>query len=213
LATEEVSGKFKNQPREEFVDLSGAIDGSVPRITDFSNVGADLLRQLNRDFFEDSSFPYGYLRGSKHRTARRIENVKQYRIERLVREFPRTETLYQQCAHWVRAIVGLHFFPDANHRTAMSSLYTILTENGLTPTADRLTFDWIDVAVTRSKLLRAYHCDVTFSTLWQKDELYQHWLRYFRDNLVATHKESRNIVPSGFLDRVLEFSREERRNW
>jgi hypothetical protein len=88
----------------------------------------------------------------------------------------------------------------------MSSLYVILDENGLAPDGD-WPFDWVDVAVTRSKLLRGYHCDVRFDTLW----VYHHWLRYFRDNLLDTAKRPRNEISAEFLDHILRHSRRLRR--
>ena len=158
------------------VEISPVVRDEHHRIDDLSTVEPELFESLNREFFEDGAYAYGHVRGDRELTARRIRNVPDYRLDRFVREFPRTETLYRQCAHWVRGLVGLHFSPDVNHRTAVASLYVVLDANGHTPTDDR-PFDWIDVAVVRSKLLRGYHCDARFDTLWERDELYHHWLR------------------------------------
>lgn len=196
-----------------FLDLSVSIDDDVRRITDLSEFDARLLRQINRDFLEDDTFTYGYVRGDRRRTERQLANVERYEIDRVLREFPRTESLFRQCAHWVRAITGLHFFPDANHRTAMSSLYTILSATGHETVADRLDFDWIGLAVSRSKLLRRYHCEVNFSTLWERDELFHHWHRYLTNTLADVDARSRNTVPNGFLDDVLDYSRQAREDW
>ena len=35
------------------------------------------------------------------------------------------------CALELFAVVGKHFFPDANHRTAVAMLITLLQENGI----------------------------------------------------------------------------------
>lgn len=180
---------------------------------DISDVDVEILRELNSGFFEDGEFRYGTVRGDAELTRRRIENVKRYRIDRVVREFPRFEPLVPQCAHWVRAIVGLHFFPDANHRTAVSTLAAVLREQDYLSPESTWPFEWIDIAVTRSKLLRGYHCDVRFDTLWERDELYYHWERYFKYNLFDTDKPSRNSTPPEFLDHVLEYSRDVRENW
>lgn len=192
-----------------YVDASLALPEGR-RIADLSGVEPDLFEKLNREFFSDGAYAYGHVRGDRELTARRIRNVPDYRLARFVREFPRTETLCRQCAHWVRGLVGLHFFPDANHRTAMGTLYAVLDANDLTPVGD-WPFEWVDVAVVRSKLLRGYHCDVRFDTLWERDELYHHWLRYFRDNLLQTDRRPRNERGAAFLDDVLEFARNRNR--
>lgn len=61
----------------------------------------------------------------------------------------------------------------------MTTLKPLLIDNGY----DQLVDDWpgenIDRAVVKSKLLRLFHADVTFETLWRRDELYNHWYRYF----------------------------------
>lgn len=191
----------------EYVDISPLVTGESRHVTDLSVVDSAGLKELNTTFLDDGAFRYGYVDGSREQTERRIHNVKDYRLDRFVREFPRTEPLCCQCAHWMRAVVGLHFFPDANHRTAMSSLYVVLDRNGLAPDGE-WPFDWVDVAVTRSKLLRGYHCDVRFDTLWERDELYLHWLRYFRDNILDTARRPRNEISAEFLDRVLGHARD-----
>jgi hypothetical protein len=202
----------------EFVDAAYLVPDRRLRITDFAGLDLDYLRRLNRNFLDGSEFTYGCIRGNKRETRRYIDNIEEYRVSRFVREFPRHESLCRQCAHWVRALVGLHYFPDANHRTAMNSLYGLLSRNGLAPDesdgldcgVDHWPFDSIDIAVTRSKLLRSYHCNVKYSTLWERDELYQHWERYFRDNLLAEDGRSRSDVSGEFLDDVLEYSRRRR---
>ena len=207
---EEVFNRNTTSSSPDYIKISKLVDNKIKKITDLSIVSPKGLKEVNLDFFQDNDLPYGYVRGDKQLTQQRISNIKDYRIDRIVREFPRTEPLCCQCAHWVRAIVGLHLFPDANHRTAMGSLYVILNKNGLEPDKE-WPFDWIDIAVTRSKLLRGYHCNVRFDTLWERDELYLHWLRYFRDNFVKTDRRARNRISADFLDQVLEEARELRR--
>ncbi|MFQ3318453.1 MAG: prophage maintenance system killer protein [Natronomonas sp.] len=96
-------------------------------------------------------------------------------------EFPFSEPLPNQCAHWLRAIVGLHFFPDANHRTAMTTLNTIFSLNDI----ERIS--WRNkryrTAIFKSKLIRRFVVDVRFDNLWYEDELFQNWHRYFTEIL------------------------------
>lgn len=117
----------------------------------------------------------------RQRVSQRISKVRNGDIGRIMAEFPVHEPLPNQCAHWVRAIVGLHFFPDANHRTAMATLNVILQLNGISPVR------WSDrrykTAIFKSKMIRRFILDVRFDNLWCKDELYLLWHRYFVSRL------------------------------
>lgn len=160
------------------------------RIADFGELESGVFKRLNEEaFFDDPENDYGLVEHDRETTRRRIRNVKDYRIDRVMREFPRDEPAPQQCAHWVRAIVGLHFFPDANHRTAMGTLSFLLDINGIPYPASEWPGTEIERAVLKSKLIRLLFVDVRFDNLWEKDELYTHWHRYFRDVLceVSNH--------------------------
>ncbi|MEZ3114806.1 hypothetical protein RYH80_02585 [Halobaculum sp. MBLA0147] len=191
-----------------YVDLSSSTPPSDRRITDCSGVDAAYVRATNRFFFESQRYPYGQVRGDADRTDREIRNVTRYRVGRVVREFPRIEPVAVQCEHWTRALVGLHFFPDANHRTALATLYSLLRLNGLAPPRGTWPFDGIDAAVTRSKLLRSYHCDVRFDTLWERDELFAHWRRFFQRGFYDRPDRHHEATPATTLDRVLECARQ-----
>jgi len=184
------------------------IETAETRIDGFGEVDARLLRAVNRRFL--SRGEYGLERGDRGKTRRQIDGVTRYRIDRVLREFPFWERRCRQCAHWMRAFAGLHFFPDANHRTAMGTLYAVLDANDLTPVGD-WPFEWVDVAVVRSKLLRGYHCDVRFDTLWERDELYHHWLRYFVGGFLDVGRESRNSQSRDLLDGTVDYVRRQRR--
>lgn len=190
----------------EYVDLSPVVSDDTRRLSDLSVITSRGLKEVNLLSFNDTDLPYGYVRGDQELTKQRVHNVKDYKIDRLVREFPRVEPLCCQCAHWVRAVVGLHFFPDANHRTAMGTLRELLNQNGVLPDSE-WPFEPIDTAVTRSKLLREHHCRVRFDTLWEHDELYFHWLRYFRSGLFDISTRPRSELSVEFLDQVLAEAR------
>ncbi|EMA42892.1 hypothetical protein C448_10462 [Halococcus morrhuae DSM 1307] len=148
------------------------------RITDFSEIDAETIKRFNYAFYSNSRDRYGLVNCSSETTERRISNVKDFQLDRVMREFPTDEPLSQQCAHWVRAISGKHFFPDANHRTAMGSLAALLQLNGIDiPPA------WpgrhIDRTVLKSKFVRNFVVDVRFDNLWRRDEQYILWHRHF----------------------------------
>lgn len=160
------------------------------------------------DFYEDGS-TYGDVRnGDPQLTKQRISNVIDSDIRRIIREFPTTAPLPEACAHWVRAIVGLHLFPDANHRTATNSL-EYLVEQADGPTDRILTKD-IPRFVLHSKFTRTFQSDVRYNTLWARDELFSVWYRYFTYNLCPGLEARRpHDPPARSLDRVLEVAREE----
>lgn len=161
---------------EEFRETLPNLD--TDRITDFSELDPEDIKWRNKKYLisDDHRYDYGEFRPYL-RTKRDISSVRNHRLSRVMKEFPTKEPLTQQCAHWVRAIVGLHFFPDANHRTAMSTLNILLALNGI----DR--FKWDDDKygpnIFKSKITRKYIIDVRYDNLWSKDELYFLWHRYF----------------------------------
>lgn len=194
-----------------FLELDTLLDLPDWRFTDLSAVDPTMMKKLNdEDFFQDRENDYGWVNEDPELTQRRIWNVKGWQLNRLMREFPRTEPLPEQCAHWMRAIVGLHFFPDANHRTGMATLYGLLSANGLAPPNEEWPGEEIDRAVVQSKLIRELHVTPTFDTLWLRDELYVHWHRYFRDLLCEGKNPTSNEPPTDYLRQVLEYAREMR---
>jgi prophage maintenance system killer protein len=177
------------------------------RIRDFDELDPDVFKRLNEEeFFDDPENDYGLIENDREITRRRIQNVKDYRIDRVMREFPRSEPVPQQCAHWMRAIVGLHFFPDANHRTAMGTLSFLLDINGV-PYSEWPGSD-IERAVLKSKLIRLLFVDVRFDNLWEKDELYTHWHRYFRGLLCDVTNTLNRDYSVSELKEVLRHVRE-----
>lgn len=179
-------------------------------LRDFSALDPTDVKLTNEGFLESSSHDYGFVRNEREWTRRRIWNTKGWKLARIMTEFPLLEPLAQQCAHWIRAFVGVHFFPDANHRTAMSTLYGVLDANSVAPPNDEWPPAGIDRAVVRSKLLRSLHTVTDFRTLWLRDELYHHWHRFFRNSLHDV-SNGKPVDPSEkYLRTVLEYAREKR---
>lgn len=154
------------------------------RLTDFSKLDPTDIKQINLQFFEDPENDYRILDESPAYTRRKILGATDWKLNRLLREFPRTESLSQQCAHWMRAFAGIHTFPDANHRTGMASLYGLLKQNDVDFPDEEWPGNHIERAVLHSKIIRGLHSNVKYNSLWLKDELYVSWHRYFRNFLL-----------------------------
>lgn len=199
----------KTLPTEDDMFLVSEIaDETFPEpdwcMDDFTNLDGETIKTLNFDIIEDSAEEYGWVRGSPEKTRQRIGNVPETDLHRIMREFPTREPLPQQCAHWIRAIAGLHFFPDANHRTAMNTLsvlYRTLTDEQL-PIGDN-----IERVVLESKIARVLLTNVRFDTLWKRDALYHVWHRYFRFVLCGDGYR-RHEPPEHHLRLILNYTRE-----
>lgn len=192
---------------EEMIDVRSVRPEAFPDpkdcLTDFSNLDGETIKQINFDIIEDSSEEYGWIQGSPDVTRRRINNVPDTDLHRLMREFPTHDPLPQQCAHWLRAIAGLHFFPDANHRTAMSSLSVLYETNTGSPLP---VGENIERVVLESKLARYLLSDIKFDTLWVRDPLYDVWHRYFRQVLCGDGAR-RHHPPTHHLRLILNYAR------
>jgi len=195
------NGQLKTEEMEE------ADKGETAGIlTDVSGIDADNIEIINEDLFSHPEHEYGN-RGSPAETRASIHRVKDYRINRVIREFPCSEPLPAQCAHWVSAFAGLHFFPDANHRTAVISLGVLLEKNDAV--FKNLDAGNISRAVLESKLARLLHSDVRFNTLWKKDELYAVWHQYFSYLLYDVGDTLPTTPSDQYLRSVLEKARNE----
>lgn len=176
------------------------------RLNDFSNLDGETVKRINLDMLADGAEEYGRLEGSRGSTRRRIENVPDTDLHRIMREFPTNDPLARQCAHWLRALSGLHLFPDANHRTAMNSL-SVLYE---TRTGEPLpTGANIERVVLESKLARHLLSNVAFDSLWVRDSLYDVWHRYFR-RLLYDDGSLRHEPSNHQLRAVLDYARRRR---
>lgn len=178
------------------------------RLVDFSELDAEDIIYQNVQFLENSE-NYGRIRGDIRKTRDRINNVREGDLQRVMDEFPRNEPLVAQCAHWVRAFSGLHFFPDANHRTAMASLSALLELHGID--YPNWSEQGIRRAVVKSKLVRLLLVDVRFDNLWVKDEHYRLWHRFFRNCLFDTAETVHREYPVSDLQTVLDDARAHRR--
>ncbi|AOW80737.1 hypothetical protein HTSR_1565 [Halodesulfurarchaeum formicicum] len=173
-------------------------------LNDFSNLDGETIIAVNFDIIDDSAEEYGWIQDSPEKTRHKIGNVSETDLNRIMREFPTHEPIPQQSAHWVRAIAGLHFFPDANHRTAMNTLsvlYRTLMDGPL-PIGDN-----IGRVVLESKIARVLLTDVRFDTLWKRDALYQVWHRYFR-RVLCGDGDKRHEPPEHKLRLILNYARE-----
>lgn len=179
----------------------------LPRITDLQEIDAETLKQFNYERYEDERDKYGLVQQSREKTERRIWNVKDHQLARVLDEFPRYEPLPQQCAHWVRTLSGKHFFPDANHRTAVASLNALLRLNDI-----EIPTEWpgrhIGRAVLKSKFVRTFVVDIRFDNLWSRDEHYQLWHRHFANLFYGTIENDHHHVPTDRLRQALENARE-----
>lgn len=176
------------------------------RITDLSGIDAETIIAFNFDRYENDT--YGLVRGSRADTKQRIGNVAERDLNRVIREFPTDEPLIQQCAHWVRAISGLHFFPDANHRTAIGSLRVLLYYNAISAPDEWPGRD-LDRRVIKAKFIRNFIVDVQFDNLWRKDELYHLWHRHFRNLFLDLEDTTYHARPTERLGRALDAARKQ----
>lgn len=85
-----------------------------------------------------------------------------------------------QCAHWMHAFAGKHFFPDANHRTALATVRATLRQNDVE--VGRWPQERTERAVEESKRVRR-SLDIDMSNLYSKDGMYHVWLDYFEEVL------------------------------
>lgn len=81
----------------------------------------------------------------------------------------------------MHAVVGKHFFEDANHRTAIAMLRTLLRHNGVD--IDSWPTNRVKSARDESHNVRQKIPPVTLDNLYEKDELYEVWLQFFADVL------------------------------
>lgn len=159
-----------------------------PRITDLSTPTPEAIKYRNTQFLQDADHPYETgLDDDVDRLRRQIWNVRNGDLRRLFREFPTQEPLPRQCAHWTHAVVGKHFFPDANHRTAIATLRRLLRHNGIDPPPwppERLR-----VVRRDSHRIRREIEPVRLDTLYRRDRLHDRWYAFFTDVALATETD------------------------
>ncbi len=153
-----------------------------PRITDLSHLEPENFKFRNTQFLNDDDQPYDTGMGyTQPELRRQIWNVRNGDLRCVLEEFPQDEPIREQCALWMHAVVGKHFFPDANHRTAVALLRRLLRQNEI---AYKLwSIDRLKEAREQSHAVRAEIEPVHLDTLWRQDRLYDVWLRFFEDEL------------------------------
>lgn len=93
-----------------------------PRITDLSSLEPENFKFRNTDFLMGDAHYDVLAHQNREELRRRIWHVRNGDLQRVLDDFPTNEPLVEQCALWMHAVVGKHFFPDANHRTAIALL-------------------------------------------------------------------------------------------
>lgn len=155
-----------------------------PRITDLSAMAPENFKYRNTQFLTSTDQIYDTgMGGDPSRLRNRIWNVRNGDLRRVVDEFPIGAPLRQQCALWMHAVVGKHFFPDANHRTAVALLRRLLAENEIIYAA--WSIDRLRAARKESHRVRREIDPVRLDTLYRRDRLYEVWLSFFEDELLV----------------------------
>ncbi|QHS16480.1 hypothetical protein GWK26_04545 [haloarchaeon 3A1-DGR] len=174
--------------RDGYLSLLDVLDVPNRRITDFTGLTQEYIKQRNYDYYDiardpylDSEQTYSVNARDPRQEANAVLSAKKWKLDRLIRELPRTEPVVSQCAHWVTSVAGLHLFPDANHRTAMVTLYALVLDNDIIREDHRWpgTQEEIGKAVLLSKYHRHLSPRLNFDRLWRRDTLYWHWYQYF----------------------------------
>jgi prophage maintenance system killer protein len=75
---------------------------------------------------------------------------------------------------WFHAVAGNHFFPDANHRTAVSTLLELLSQNDLEESVEWPTEQLVET-IKESKRIRQT-VTIDLGSLYERTRLYDHWL-------------------------------------
>jgi prophage maintenance system killer protein len=160
-----------------------------PRITDLSALDAEDFKLRNTKFLQGET-EYEQTGNEPIESLRhQIWVTRNGDIRRVFDQFPMEWPLEEQCAGWMHAVVGKHFFPDANHRTAVALLRRLLDENDIEYT------DWslarLRDARRESHVVRRKIETIRLDTLYRKDELYDVWWRFFDDELEVIEPRER----------------------
>lgn len=153
-------------------------NGIAYRMTDISGMRPRDVRRANLEFLKRDDSDYDIPPGqTKLGTRKVIRRVSDGDLARLFDDFPENNPLEEQCALWVHAVAGKHYFPDANHRTAVATLRELLSQNGL---KEYVVWpgDSLIEATRQSKEVRQ-EVSISLDTLYRRDVLFEHWLRYF----------------------------------
>lgn len=150
-------------------------------ITDLSMLNAEDFKIRNTKFLRGDTEYEQTGNESFDRLRHQIWCTRNGDIRRVFYQFPFDWPLSAQCAGWMHAVVGKHFFPDANHRTAVALLRRLLNENDIEYAPWSL--ERLRIARKDSHSIRRKIETVRLDTLYQKDELYDVWWEFFDDEL------------------------------
>ena len=157
------------------------------RITDLSCLSAEDFKQRNTKFLEgDAHYDMNQYSLQVH-IRHDSWAAPNHDLRRVLREAPTDEPLVDQCALWMHAVVGKHFFPDANHRTAIALLRHLLRENGIEP--GKWPVERTKRVREESHEVRAALPPIRMDTLYERDELFELWRAYFSDVLKEEYTE------------------------
>lgn len=158
-----------------------------PRITDLSVLGLEEFKAVNQTFLDGDSRYESLPHQTDGELRRRIWNVRNGNLRRVLEDFPTDDPLVDQCANLMHAVAGRHFFPDANHRTAIVLLRRLLRQNGIDPG------DW---SIERTERVRRESQGgrkdirpVRLDTLYVRDALFDVWRDYFEDVFAERRQE------------------------
>jgi len=202
-----------------YLNISEMIDLAKKRISDFGGVSQEYVKKQNYEYFDtvrdpskNSEQDYSVDARDPRRKEKKVLSAKKWKIDRIIRELPRTEPVVSQCAHWMTSIAGLHLFPDANHRTAMITLYALVLDNEIVHEDHR--WPGKEEEIGKAVLLSKYHRYLsprhTFDRLWRRDTLYWHWYQYFEYLLNNVEYPALNNHSEGKLRRKLQLVRSEK---
>jgi hypothetical protein len=178
-------------PTDEFASDGGGNSRIVAIELD-----ANDLIQFSMRIYNDSQWNYSE---NKKESARNLDVSKktlinsQYSyseavslIDGFISEFP-TEadiSLIEQAAYWERWFAGMHFFRNANHRTAYFSLQEIMQKNDISelPRLKNVNEEKSETAIDASRRVRQ-ELEIDEESMFRKDDLYNVWESFFEDIL------------------------------
>lgn len=149
-----------------------------PRITDLSPLRAEDFKLRNTAFLNSDAEYEQTGKEAYRRLRHQIWATRNGDLRRVFADFPTDAPLDEQCAGWMHAVAGKHFFPDANHRTALALLRDLLRENGIPP--GKWPTEISRQTVLRSHRVRKEIPSVRLDTLYRHDRLFLVWLLYFK---------------------------------
>jgi len=101
----------------------------------------------------------------------------------IINQFPVEEDLVSQSALWARGVVGMHFFYNANHRTALASLRRLLHKNNLKTFENPFGEELGEETDSLISELSDINENIGEDDMYEKDEIYAVWCSYFEESL------------------------------